>query len=144
VSGSTSDQELKSEYQGSELAVNSTKVMEPFAFLRKVGRESDFWLAFRDGRRGPCNLESVDGPLEYGDHDAVRSPDAGAQKEAVSKLEKFNAEPMIAVYESRMTFPQKPPRAWDGNDLACTSTIIKMMGLGSVELPAHGFGNRLL
>jgi hypothetical protein len=61
--------------------------MEPFAFLRKVGRESDFWLAFRDGRGGPCIFESVDGPLEYGDRDAVRSPDARAQKEAVSKLE---------------------------------------------------------
>jgi hypothetical protein len=94
--------------------------MEPFAFLRKVGRESDVWLAFCDGRRRPCNFESVDGPLEYVDHDAVRSPGAGAQKEAVSKLEKFNAEPMIAVYESRTALPQKPPRARDGHDLDCT------------------------
>jgi hypothetical protein len=104
----TSDQGLKSEYQESKLAVNSTKVMEPSAFLVKLDQEADVWLAFCDGRGGPCNSESVDGPLEYVNHDTVRSPDAGAQKEAVSKLGKFNAEPIIAANESRVGFCKCP------------------------------------
>jgi site-specific recombinase XerD len=32
------------------------------------------------------------------------------KKEAVSKLEKFNAEQMIAVYENRVGSPQKSPQ----------------------------------
>ena len=50
------------------------------------------WLAFRDGWGGSCNSERVDGPLEY----------------IETKLERFNAEQMIAVYESRVGSPQKP------------------------------------
>jgi hypothetical protein len=136
--GSTSDQELKSEYQESKLAVNSTKVMEPSAFLVKLDREADVWLAFRDGRGGPCNSESVDGPLEYVDHDAVRSPNAGVQKDAVSKPEKFNAEPMIAVNERRVAFPQKPLRVREGDAWGESNSRHTVLGNACSDIPESG------
>jgi hypothetical protein len=46
--------------------------MEPSAFLVKLDREADVRLPFRDGRGGPCNSESVVGPLEYVDHDVKK------------------------------------------------------------------------
>jgi hypothetical protein len=58
TNGSTPDHELKSEYQESKLAVNSTKVMEPSAFLVKLDREADVRLPFHDARGGPCNSEA--------------------------------------------------------------------------------------
>ena len=58
--------------------------MEPSVFRVKLDQEADIWLAFRDGRGGPCNSESVDGPREDVNHDAVRY--VNAVEEALVRL----------------------------------------------------------
>jgi integrase len=67
-------------------------------------------FTLRDGRSGPRNSQRVDGPPNISTTTRYVHPTPEHKQEAVRKLEKFNAEQVIAMYENRAGYSQKSPQ----------------------------------
>jgi hypothetical protein len=131
------DQEPQFEYQESELGVNSTKVMEPSVFSAKVSSEPDIRLAFCDSRK---TLQSVDVSRDV-NHDGVRSPDAGAQTDAVGKLEELEDKPenpqWITLDDLGERYPSPEKRVTRASRTVRTSGNARQVDQSMQHHPVH-------